>query len=374
MSSALGANSVARLRFAVVGAGRRGSAYASALARGEIDGAELAAVCDVRPDVLEPFAGVARYDDVDALLAGAPLDAVVVATPHPEHARPTLASLAAGLHVLTEKPLAVDPSDVSRMLAEYERRSLRSQLFATALVLRADARYVKLRSMLREGTLGRVQRIAWTVTDCFRSQAYFDSADWRGTFSGEGGGLLVNQCSHQLDLWQWLFGMPERVRAFVGLGRFHAIEVEDQVTAYFEHASGTTGVFVASSGEAPGTNRLEVAAELGRIVIEGDRFDAWTNPLPTPEQIRTGAVRSPALPASHDSERLPVGGFGPRELLRNLVRAAAGDEPLLSPATEALPSIELSSALMASGLGMRTVELVAEGGRHPRCLSRARPS
>ena len=375
MPSALAPKSSAPLRFAVVGVGQRGKAYASALARGEVEGAVLTAVCDVRADALEPFGDVPRYRDFDALLAAVPLDAVVVATPHPEHTRPTLAALAAGLHVLTEKPLAVDPSEVSRMLAEYERRSRPSQLFATALVLRADPRYVKLRALLQNGSLGRVQRIAWTVTDCFRSEAYFASADWRGTFAGEGGGLLVNQCSHQLDLWHWLFGMPARVRAFLGLGRFHAIEVEDHVTAYLEHAGGETGVFVASTGEAPGTNRLEVAAELGRVVIEGERFETWTNSLPTSEQIRTGAVRSPALAPSYECARFEVGRFGPRELLRNVVRAAAGDEPLLAPASEGLRSIELSSALLASGLGSRTVELAGgDGGRYPTPAAAVRPS
>jgi predicted dehydrogenase len=364
----------APLRFGVIGVGARGGAYARALASGEVEGAVLGAVCDVRPSVLEPFASAARFDDANAMLSGAALDVLVVATPHPAHVEPTRAGLAAGLHVLTEKPIAIEPRDARRLLAEYERRERRSQLFATALVLRADRRYVKLHESLRQGTLGRVQRIAWTVTDCFRTQAYYESADWRGTFRGEGGGLLVNQCSHQLDLWQWLFGMPDRVHAFLGLGRFHAIEVEDQVTAYFDYASGATGVFVASTGEAPGTNRLEVAFELGRVVIEGERFETWLNPLPTPEQIRTGAVRARALAAQVESERLAVGGVGPRELLRNVVRAASGSEPLLAPASEGLASIELASALLASGLGARAVDLAADGGRHPSLSTAARPS
>ena len=331
-------------------------------------------MCDVRAEVLEPFRNVACFEDAKALFANAPLDAVVVATPHPEHLQPTLLALAKGLDVLTEKPLAVSVVDVERMLHEYERRPRRSQLFATALVLRADPRYVTLRELLREGTLGRLQRVAWTVTDCFRSEAYYASADWRGTFRGEGGGLLVNQCSHQLDLWQWLFGMPERVRAFLGLGRFHSIEVEDQVSAYLEYATGVTGVFVASTGEAPGTNRLEVAAELGRVVIEGDSFEVWRNAVPTPEQIRAGGVRSPALRPEYERVRLTVGGLDAAGLLKNFVGAVSGDEPLLSPASEGLRSIELSSALLASGLGERSVELSSERDQHPRPIAVVRPS
>ena len=364
----------APLRFGVVGVGRRGGAYARALAAGDVPGATLAAACDVRSDALAPFRRHACFDDVRALLATVALDAIVIATPHPRHEAPTLAALEAGLHVLTEKPLAVHAAGVERMLGEYERRTRRSQLFATALVLRADERFVRLRTMLQGGALGRVQRIAWTVTDCLRSEAYYESADWRGTFRGEGGGLLVNQCSHQLDLWQWMFGMPDRVSAFLGLGRFHAIEVEDQVTAYFEYESGATGVFVASTGEAPGTNRLEVAGELGRAVIEGESFETWKNAMPTPERIRTGEVRSVAPSPTYERLSVRVGGLDAKGLLRNFVRAAAGDEALLAPASEGMRSIELANALLTSGLARRTVEVRLEREPHPRISDTVRPS
>jgi predicted dehydrogenase len=328
----------------------------------------------LRAEALEAFPRELRFADLGSLFRDAALDAVVIATPHPEHETPTLAALSAGMHVLTEKPLAASLPEAERMLEEYGHRTRRAQLFATALVLRADPRYVKLRAMLRDGTLGRVQRIAWTVTDCFRSAAYFESAEWRGTFRGEGGGLLVNQCSHQLDLWQWLFGMPDRVRAFVELGRFHAIEVEDQVTAYLEYAKGATGVFVASTGETPGTNRLEVAAELGRVVVEGSSFELWRNAAPAPELVRTSGVRTPVPAAAYEKRELIAGGVGPAGLLRNFVRAIAGEEPLLSPASEGLRSIELANALLASGFGSHTVELSGEHARHPRHSEAVRPS
>jgi predicted dehydrogenase len=365
---------IAPLRIGVVGVGQRGRAYAQALADGEVPGAMLGGVCDVKREALAPFRQHPCFEDVRLLVQDAALDAVVIATPHPEHQEPTIVSLSAGLHVLTEKPLAVHVADVERMLAVHERRAQSSQVFATALVLRADVRYEKLRALLAERALGRIQRIAWTVTDCLRSEAYYASADWRGTFAGEGGGLLVNQCSHQLDLWQWLFGMPERVRAFVGLGRYHAIEVEDQVTAYLEYANGTTGVFVASTGEAPGTNRLEVAGELGRVVVEGPSFETWRNAVSTREQVSSGDVRSPAAPAEYEKLTLPVGGVGPRGLLRNFASAISGEGELLAPARDGLRSIELANALLASGIGARTVELALGSERHPRISDSVRPS
>ncbi|HEX6765896.1 MAG TPA: Gfo/Idh/MocA family oxidoreductase, partial [Polyangiaceae bacterium] len=230
------------------------------------------------------------------------------------------------------------------------------------LVLRADPRFLLLKKLLEDGTLGRVQRIAWTVTDCFRSEAYYRSAEWRGSFRGEGGGLLVNQCSHQLDLWQWLFGMPVRVRAFLGLGRFHSIEVEDEASAFLEYADGATGVFVASTGEAPGTNRLEVAGERAKVVVEGDAVELWRNRVSTPDRIRSESAREKGPTVDHERIVLPVGGLDGARLLQNFVRAIRGHEPLLAPAAEGLASVELATALLEAGLTGRTVELPLEQG------------
>jgi predicted dehydrogenase len=365
----LGADSSAPLRFGVVGVGQRGGAYARALASGRVPGAVLEAVCDVRREALEPFQRHACFDDARALVHRATLDAVVVATPHRMHEEPTALGLSAGLHVLTEKPLAVHVKRARDMIRDYERRAARSQLFATALVLRADPRFLLLKKLLEDGTLGRVQRIAWTVTDCFRSEAYYRSAEWRGSFRGEGGGLLVNQCSHQLDLWQWLFGMPARVCAFLGLGRFHSIEVEDEVSAFLEYADGATGVFVASTGEAPGTNRLEVAGERGKVVVEGDAVELWRNQVSTPDRIRTEAAREKGPTGEHERIVLPIGGLDGARLLQNFVGAIRGHEPLLAPAAEGLASVELATALLQAGLTGRTVELPLENEAHPSAVS-----
>ena len=343
------------LRIGVIGVGRRGGEYARALADGRVEGARLAALSDPRSEALAPFGSCPTFREARSLVRSGDVDAVVVATPHRAHEEPALEAIATGLHLVVEKPLAVHRFEAARLVDAHRSRRQAGQLFATALVLRADLRYLRLRAMLGRGELGRVTRALWVVTDCLRSEAYFRGSSWRGTFRGEGGGLLLNQCLHQLDLWQWLFGMPRRVQAFCGFGRRHAIEVEDEVTAYFEH-DAMTGAFIASSGEAPGTNRLEVAGDLGRVVIEGDSLEIRRNRVPTPEWLRTAAVRESDRAAEPERLALARGGLDPAGLLANLVRAARGEEPLFAPAEDGIASIELANALLWSALARRTVE------------------
>jgi predicted dehydrogenase len=243
------------------------------------------------------------------------------------------------------------------MLAAYERRPKPSQLFAEMLVLRTDPRFLLLRKLIQSGELGPVRRIHWVITDCFRTDAYYRSSDWRATWRGEGGGVLLNQCPHSLDLWQWLFGMPARVHAFCGFGRMHPIAVEDQVTAYLEYEAGKNGVFVASTGEAPGSNCLEVACDLGKVVVERKGLKVTRNPTSTLELLRTGPVR--LAPTSAPTEDIPL-VHGPSPLtgmIQNFVNAILEGEALIAPASEGLASVELANAMIYSGITGQTVEL-----------------
>jgi predicted dehydrogenase len=356
------ASSARTLRIGVIGVGQRGGLYAEALRDGEVRGATLAGVCDIDPARLHGFPAVPRFGDAKDLVVKGALDAVVIATPHSEHAATAVLSLELGLHVLLEKPIGIDKGECERVLLAYERRPRREQVFATALVLRADPRFERLHALVRGGELGPVRRIAWIVTDSFRSDAYYRASGWRGTWRGEGGGLLLNQCLHQLDLFQWLFGMPRSVHAFLGFGRFHDIEVEDQVTAYFEQADGATGVFVASTGEAPGTNRLEVSGELGKVVIEGDLLAHHKNSTATAELIRSSGPRSSRPPTSYAEAQYerPVRHHVP--LLQNFVEAARDGAALVSPGIEGAKSVELANALYLSAFESRTVTLPIDAG------------
>ena len=226
---------------------------------------------------------------------------------------------------------------------------------------RTDPRYQWVRDRIQDGTLGRVNRVNWIITDWFRPQVYYRNGSWRATWEGEGGGVLLNQCPHQLDLWQWMFGMPARIRGFCGFGRFHDIEVEDDVTAYLEYESGMTGVFITTTGEAPGTNRLEIAAENGRVVVEGKTVQFDHNEVPTETFSATtdGPFSAPAVERSTTTFE----GTGEQHLgiLKNFIAAIRGSEALIAPAGEGMHSVELANAMLYSGLTESTVELPLDG-------------
>ncbi|HYP76195.1 MAG TPA: Gfo/Idh/MocA family oxidoreductase [Polyangiaceae bacterium] len=345
------------LRIAVVGVGQVGATHARELSLGKVQGATLAAVCDISVEARARFPSVPGFASQRALLAAGLADAVLIATPHYDHTPLSIEALAAGLHVLVEKPLAVHKADALKMLVAYERRPKRDQLFAEMLVLRTDPRFLHLRALIEGGELGTLRRMSWVITDCLRTDAYYRSSAWRATWRGEGGGVLLNQCPHYLDLWQWLFGMPARVHAFCGFGRMHDIEVEDQVTAYLEYDSGANGVFVASTSEAPGSNSLEVVGDLAKVVVEPRGLKITRNAVSTLELLREGPVRSAkAQPVTED---IPL-VHGPSPLtgmIQNFVNAILEGEVLVAPAAEGLASVELANAMIYSGICRRTVAL-----------------
>ena len=350
-----------KVRFGIVGLGAMGAAHARMLQEGKIRRAVLAAVCDVSPEATKRFPSVRAFAKSEEMLRSGEIDAVLIATPHYAHVPEGIAALRSGLHVLVEKPLAVHKADCERLLTAHQPGR---QIFAEMFNQRTDPLYAKLRELITSGELGALRRIQWTVTDWFRPTAYYRSGGWRATWAGEGGGVLLNQCPHNLDLWQWLFGMPDTVRAFAGLGRYHDIEVEDDVTAFLGYRDGTTGVFIASTGEAPGTNRLEVAAERGRVVIEQGKISFTQNEVPMSEFSRT----TPGMfdrPPSRDVE-IKIEGPAPQHagILTNFVEAILDSAPLLAPANEGIRSVELANAMLFSSSANETITLPLDGARY----------
>jgi predicted dehydrogenase len=349
------------IRFGLVGVGNMGATHARHLLEGRIPRGVLGAVCDMSPAARARYPGVPAFEDTPAMIESGLIDAVLIATPHFSHVPDGIAALQAGLHVLVEKPLAVHKADCERLLAAYRPGR---QIFAEMFNQRTDPLYAKLRAMIRGGELGALRRIQWTVTDWFRSQAYYRSGGWRATWAGEGGGVLLNQCPHNLDLWQWLFGMPDRVRAFASVGRYHDIEVEDDVTAWFGYRDGTTGVFIASTGEAPGTNRLEVVAEQGRVVIEGGKLAFTRNEIAMSEFSRTTATQFEPPPRAEIV--IPIEGTATQHagIMTNFVDAILDGAPLLAPAEEGIRSVELANAMLLSAFEDETITLPLDGARY----------
>jgi len=279
---------------------------------------------------------------------------VLIATPHFQHTSLGIQALQAGLHVLVEKPISVHKADAERLLAAHTRPD---QVFAAVFNQRTDPCHLQLRHLVRSGELGEVRRVNWTITNWFRTENYYASGGWRATWAGEGGGILLNQCPHNLDLLQWMFGMPRRIRAFCQFGRYHAIEVEDDVTAYLEFPNGATGVFIASTGEAPGANRLEVAGERGRVVLENDRLVFTRNATPMSEFSRADPAPA-SRPATTETVLAPADrGEQHIGILKNFVEAILDGAPLIAPAAEGIHSVELANAMLLSTWRRQTVDV-----------------
>jgi predicted dehydrogenase len=344
-----------------------GRSHARHVAEGRVPNAVLTAVSDADPQRLKDFGpGVATFTDPAALLRSGKADAVVIATPHPSHADLTIAALQAGKHVLVEKPIAVHKGEARRMIRAHARR--KRQVFAAMFNQRTDPAYQRMRDLVHGGELGAVQRVNWIITDWFRTDAYYTSGAWRATWRGEGGGVLMNQCPHNLDLMVWIAGMPSKVRGFCRLGRYHPIEVEDDVTAYLEYLNGATGVFITTTGEAPGTNRLEIAGTCGRLVFENNLLTITRNAEPSDVFSRTNKERFSAPKTTREDVSLPDRGPQHLGILQNFVAAIRGEADLLAPAAEGLHSLELANAILLSSLMNRTVDLPLDAAAYERRL------
>jgi predicted dehydrogenase len=349
------------LRMAVIGAGNMGREHLGDLA--SMEGVRLAAVCDIDPARAAAAAakyGIEAFASAGALLDSGLVDAVTIATPHYDH--PTIAALAfaRGVHVLSEKPIAVHGQGVRLMTEAYEaaRKRHPGLVFSAMFQQRTQGNWMRVKEILAAGGLGRIVRASWIVTDWFRTQAYYDSGGWRATWKGEGGGVLMNQCPHNLDLFQWFFGLPARVTAFASLGKYHDIEVEDEVTAYLEYADGMVGHFITSTGESPGSNRLEIVGELGRLVCEGGRLRLAKNERSMLVHLREAPGAWDAL-ASSEAE-LPFEGpmrGNHRIVLEDFAAAAREGRPPRIDGREGAAMVELDNAIMLSSLEGRGVDL-----------------
>lgn len=339
------------VKVGIIGIGNMGSSHSLYLNNGEVPGAVLTAVCDQNPERLKWAKetlgeNIQMFDNTESFFEFGDIDAVIVATPHYDHPPLAIKALQKGIHVLVEKPVGVFTKNV-RELNEVAEKS--GKVFGIMFNQRTNPLYQKLRDLVQSGELGEIKRTNWIITDWYRSQSYYDSGGWRATWAGEGGGVLANQDPHQLDLWQWTSGlMPKRVRAFCGFGKFHNIEVEDDVTAYVEYENGATGVFVTSTGDAPGTNRYEISGDRGKLVVEDGKLTFW--------RLRQ---------SEREFNREYKGGFGEPEcwkidipikgeatqhkgITTNWVNAILHGTELLGPGEEGIKGLEISNAIHLS--------------------------
>jgi predicted dehydrogenase len=343
------------LRVGIIGVGGMGSAHLNMLTRDKaIPRLRITAVAEVDAKKLDKAVNqtaghdVKGFADPDELMKSGEVDAIIIATPHYDHPPLAIKGFEHGLHVLSEKPAGVYTKQVKEMNAAAERAKADKGLtFGIMFNQRTRKSHQQMRKLVQSGELGEIKRTMYVLTDWFRTQFYYDTAGWKGTWQGEGGAVLLNQSPHNLDLWQWICGMPKRVRAFCKMGHHHHIETEDEVTAYVEYENGATGVFVTSTGEAPGSQFLEIASDRGKVVMQGGQITYWR----TPVSVKKFLDETEAGFAKPETWKTDIpGGNGPehRGILVNWLEAILDDKPLLAPGTDGINGVTLANAMLMS--------------------------
>ncbi len=357
---------MSKVRIGIVGLGNMGKYHADYLLQGKVNRCELTAVASSNPAKLERYANLKQFDSGEKLIRSGEVDAVLIATPHYSHTTLGIAGLEAGLHVMVEKPISVHKADCERLIGAAKARP--NLIFGAMFQLRTEPRYKKVKQLIEGGELGQIVRVNWIITDWFRTEAYYASGGWRATWKGEGGGALLNQCPHQLDLLQWLVGMPSCIRGFCQFGRYHNIEVEDNVTVFMEYPNGATGVFITSTGEAPGTNRFEIAGDRGKIVLEGGKMTFTRNETSMRDfskTAKTGFARPDLWNIEIPVENAPAQHA---TVMQNFVDAILNKTPLIVPGAEGINSVEIANAALYSTWTGETVELPLDGAEYERAL------
>ncbi|KMY50255.1 Gfo/Idh/MocA family protein [Peribacillus loiseleuriae] len=348
------------VKVGVIGIGNIGSSHVQMLNRGQIEGATLTAICSRNENRIEwvknhTIGDIQVYKDEETFLNESEIDAILIATPHYSHPELAKKAFDKGMHVLIEKPAGVYTKNVLEM---NEAAKSCGKVFGIMYNQRANPLYQKLRDLIQSGQLGDIKRTNLIITDSYRPQSYYDSSKWRATWKGEGGGVLLNQALHQLDILQWTTGyMPKRIRAVCSLGKYHNIEVEDDVTAYVEYENGATGVFITSTGEVPGTNRFEVVGDRGKVVVENEEliFYQLTQSEREFNTSFTGGFGKP----EYRKINIPVKGENANHssIIQNWIDAIIKGSPLLAPGEEGVKAVEITNAIYLSSWLNQPIEL-----------------
>lgn len=339
-----------KIKLGIIGIGNMGSAHARCVFGGECPDFELVAVADIKPQRLEWAKSelspdIHCFETAEEMLDSGFINACMVCVPHYDHPKYAIECMRRGIHVMVEKPAGVYTKQVREMNEEAKKHP--EVVFGMMFNQRTNCIYRKMRELVQSGVYGNIRRTNWIITNWYRPQAYYDSGDWRATWSGEGGGVLLNQCPHQLDLWQWICGMPKKVEAHLHYGMWHNIEVEDDVTTYVEYENGATGVFITSTGDCPGTNRLEITGTRGKIVLENGLLKLWK--LNEDERdICKNATEGFVSPETEYSEFSAEREEAHAGILKNFAGAILHGEELLSPGYDGINELMISNAAYLS--------------------------
>ncbi|MCD8344342.1 MAG: Gfo/Idh/MocA family oxidoreductase [Oscillospiraceae bacterium] len=348
-----------KLRLGIIGIGNMGSGHAKSVVSGQCPDFELKAVADINPSRLdwakEALGDIQLFDNAEKMLDSGLIDACIVSVPHYDHPKYAIECMKRGIHVMVEKPAGVYTKQVKEMNEEADKHP--DVVFGMMFNQRTNCIYRKMRELVQSGKYGRIRRTNWIITNWYRPQAYYDSGDWRATWSGEGGGVLLNQCPHQLDLWQWICGMPVSLQAHMKFGQWHDIEVEDDVTVYAEYENGSTGVFVTTTGDANGTNRFEIQMDSAKLIAEHGKLTLTEFDMPEPEFSKINKSPFGSLGA-HEFE-VETDGENPQHVgvLNAWGGAILRGTPLVADGREGINGLTLSNAMHLSAFTGSKVEI-----------------
>ncbi len=358
------------VRLGIIGVGNMGSGHTKNIMEGKCPEIVLTAVADVKPARKEWLDGmvkeygyseVAFFNTAEEMLDSGLIDACIIAVPHYFHPPYAIACMERGIHVMSEKPAGVYTKQVREM--NEAAKAHPDVVFGMMFNQRTNCIYRKMRELVQSGEYGEIRRTNWIITDWYRSQAYYDSGEWRATWSGEGGGVLLNQCPHNLDLWQWICGMPVKVSTHMKFGKWHDIEVEDDVTTYVEYANGATGTFITTTGDAHGTNRFEIQLDKARLIGQVNeqlrKFELKVLVYDVAESEYTKYNKEGFRPM--DAHEIDPQLDGKDEEHVGVLNAWAGailrGEPLVADGSEGINGLMLSNAMHLSAWLGKDIEL-----------------
>lgn len=348
------------VRLGVIGVGNIAQQHIEHVINGLVKRCVITAVCSRTRKDISGIGDAKYFNDYRAMIDSGECDAVLIATPTMQHREMGAYALKTGLHVLMEKPIGLSVADGEYLLSLVGE----NQVFGLMLNQRLDPVFQRMKKIIDQGELGKLQRTSWTMTHWFRPNVYFKVSDWRATWRGEGGGLLVNQCIHNLDVFQWLCGMPEKVVGFCGFGKYHPIEVEDEATAYFNYANGATGLFVGSTGEAPGVNQLDIVGDGGTLSYDGKTLTFKKNTQST-SQYCSDSKEMFGMPNILETDiTLDDSVNQHAEIIENFVCAVLDGMALIAPAEEGIPSLALANAIVLSAWKGEPVSLPLDSRRY----------
>jgi predicted dehydrogenase len=349
-----------KIRLGIIGFGAEGAAYADFITKGMVPNMVVGAISDVNP-AIEAKAhelSVLFFSDYKSMITSGEVDAVVTTVPHYLHPEVGIYALQNGVHALVEKPIGVYTKQAQRLIqVAASKPELKFGVFFNQ---RTNPLYKDLHELITSGELGALRHSSWIITNWWRPQGYYDSSAWRATWGGEGGGVLVNQAPHQLDLWQWICGVPKSVFAKAQFGFRRDIAVEDEVNALVSFADGATGSFMTATHDLMGTDRLEILLDKGKVVVENSK-DVTIWKLNKPEQeiskgmdmeavakLFRGQLDTSTFMSKETKSYSSVWGEQHSEVMRNFAAACLGEEELMAPGDQGIHGVRLANAIHLS--------------------------